>query len=211
MKYLVKRSGKNELLGKNLQDEGSVQSILGVENDILNELRKLLNVKENVQVAKAEALAKVKPKLDALKKFVGQKHFALGYLTLADFYLAEHLYMFEFLYPTEKKHYQFWWRIRHSFEELPGIKAYYKRPDAISEPFVPPIFPFTIKFHRVKLAYWGIRGLAQVPRLLLAFSGVHFEDYHYTNADTWFKNDKLHLGIDFPNLPYLIDGDNNVT
>jgi hypothetical protein len=94
---------------------------------------------------------------------------------------------------------------------LPGIKAYYKRPDAISEPFVPPFFPFTIKFHRVKLAYWGIRGLAQVPRLLLAFSGVHFEDYHYTNADTWFKNDKLHLGIDFPNLPYLIDGDNNVT
>lgn len=71
MKYLVKRSGKNELLGKNLQDEGSVESILGVENDILNEMRKLLAVKENVEIAKAEALAKIKPKLDALKKFVG--------------------------------------------------------------------------------------------------------------------------------------------
>jgi hypothetical protein len=35
MKYLVKRSGKNELLGKNIQDEGDVESILGVENDIL--------------------------------------------------------------------------------------------------------------------------------------------------------------------------------
>ena len=71
MKYLVKRSGKNELLGKNLQDEGSVESILGVENDSLNEMRKLLAVKENVEIAKAEALAKIKPKLDALKKFVG--------------------------------------------------------------------------------------------------------------------------------------------
>lgn len=71
MKYLVKRSGKNELLGKNLQDEGSVESILGVENDILNEMRKLLAVKENLEIAKAEALAKIKPKLDALKKFVG--------------------------------------------------------------------------------------------------------------------------------------------
>ena len=71
MKYLVKRSGKNELLGKNLQDEGSVESILGVENDILNEFRKLLNVKENLEVAKAETLAKIKPKLDSLKKFVG--------------------------------------------------------------------------------------------------------------------------------------------
>jgi len=63
----------------------------------------------------------------------------------------------------------------------------------------------------VKLAYWGIRGLAQVPRLLLSFSGVEFEDYTYTVGDKWFKEDKLHLGLDFPNLPYLVDGEYNIT
>jgi len=63
----------------------------------------------------------------------------------------------------------------------------------------------------VKLAYWGIRGLAQTPRLLLTYSGVEFEDFHYTNGDKWFKEDKAHLGLDFPNLPYLIDGTFNVT
>jgi glutathione S-transferase len=63
----------------------------------------------------------------------------------------------------------------------------------------------------VRLAYWNIRGLAQVPRLLLAYSGVRFEDFHYSNADHWFKEDKLHLGLEFPNLPYLVDGEFNIT
>lgn len=66
--------------------------------------------------------------------------------------------------------------------------------------------PIQPKYHRVKLGYWNIRGLAQVPRLLLAYSGVSFEDYHYTDANHWFNEDRLHLGIDFPNIPYLLDG-----
>ncbi|XP_031505747.1 uncharacterized protein LOC116268063 [Nymphaea colorata] len=56
-----------------------------------------------------------------------------------------------------------------------------------------------------------MQGLAQVPRLLLSYAGVQFEDYHYENPDHWFKEDKLHLGLDFPNLPYLVDGEYNIT
>jgi len=41
-----------------------------------------------VQKEKPAALAKMAPKLDYLRAFVGNKDFALGYVTLADFYLA---------------------------------------------------------------------------------------------------------------------------
>jgi len=64
---------------------------------------------------------------------------------------------------------------------------------------------------KVKLGYWGIRGKAQSIRLLLSFSGVDFEDHTYTSADKWFKEDKLHLGLNFPNIPYLIDGEYNIS
>lgn len=63
----------------------------------------------------------------------------------------------------------------------------------------------------MKLGYWGVRGRAQVPRLLLAYSGVEFEDHHYTDPSKWAGQDKLQLGLNFPNLPYLIDGDYNLT
>jgi len=35
---------------------------------------------------------------------------------------------------------------------------------------------------------------------------VPFEDFTYTDGDKWFKEDKPQLGLDFPNLPYLVDG-----
>jgi glutathione S-transferase len=76
---------------------------------------------------------------------------------------------------------------------------------------LPPHAAFAINPKTVKLAYWGIRGLAQTIRVLLAYSGVEFEDYTYTESDKWFKEDKLHLDLAFPNLPYLIDGEYNLT
>ena len=63
----------------------------------------------------------------------------------------------------------------------------------------------------VKLGYWGVRGLGQICRVLLFTSGVNFEDHIYSNYDDWFKKDKINLGLDFPNLPYLIEGDFKLT
>jgi glutathione S-transferase len=160
---------------------------------------------------KIEVLEKVRPKLNYIRDFVGDKQFALGYLTLADFYLSEQLAYFEALFPSENKHYGFWWRIRHNFEELPEIQAYYKRPDAVHGPYLPPSALINPAGKKVKLGYWGIRGLAQVPRLLLSYNGVEFEDVLYSDGDKWFKEDKQNLGLDFPNLPYLLDGEYNLT
>lgn len=67
------------------------------------------------------------------------------------------------------------------------------------------------------LAYWDIRGLAQPIRLLLEYTGTKFEDKYYVCGEApgydkscWFDV-KFTLGLDFPNLPYYIDGDVKLT
>uniref|UniRef100_A0A3P9PK40 glutathione transferase n=2 Tax=Poecilia reticulata TaxID=8081 RepID=A0A3P9PK40_POERE len=67
------------------------------------------------------------------------------------------------------------------------------------------------------LAYWDIRGLAQPVRLLLEYTGTAYDEKFYTCGEApdydrscWF-GEKEKLGIDFPNLPYLLDGDRKIT
>ncbi|XP_069489081.1 glutathione S-transferase Mu 4-like isoform X1 [Ambystoma mexicanum] len=62
------------------------------------------------------------------------------------------------------------------------------------------------------LGYWDIRGLAHSIRLLLEYTGTEYEDKMYTcgpapdyDKSGWLK-EKETLGLDFPNLPYFIDG-----
>lgn len=69
----------------------------------------------------------------------------------------------------------------------------------------------------VTLGYWKIRGLAQPARMLLGYTETEFEDKLYECGDApgydrsaWL-NEKENLGLDFPNLPYLIDGDIKIT
>ncbi|XP_044870812.1 glutathione S-transferase Mu 1-like [Mauremys mutica] len=64
----------------------------------------------------------------------------------------------------------------------------------------------------VVLGYWDIRGLAHSIRLLLEYTGTAYEDKMYSCGEApdydksqWI-NEKEKLGLDFPNLPYLIDG-----
>ena len=58
--------------------------------------------------------------------------------------------------------------------------------------------------------YWSILGIGQPIRNLLTYLGVKFEDKRYTNLEEWKKTRAI-LNTDFPNLPYLIDGDNVIT
>lgn len=45
----------------------------------------------------------------------------------------------------------------------------------------------------------------------MSFSKKDFQDVIYTTPEKWFQEDKLHLGLDFPNLPYLINGQFKLT
>jgi glutathione S-transferase len=68
------------------------------------------------------------------------------------------------------------------------------------------------------LGYWDIRALAEPIRYLLKYAGIEFNDKRYEfgegtsiqEAESIRKNwtpEKFTLGLDFPNLPYYIDGD----
>ncbi len=70
-------------------------------------------------------------------KFVGEKDFALGYLTFADFLLAEFSHYVEKLYPEEYANLKWLHRIRENFNNLPEIKDYYSKETAMKGPFVP--------------------------------------------------------------------------
>ncbi|XP_044143261.1 glutathione S-transferase Mu 4-like [Bufo gargarizans] len=67
------------------------------------------------------------------------------------------------------------------------------------------------------LGYWDIRGLAHAIRLLLEYTGTPYEEKHYVEGDapdydkSQWLDEKEKLGLDFPNLPYLLDGDVKLT
>lgn len=78
-------------------------------------------------------------KLEQLAVFYGEKEFALGYLTLADFHMSEFSYYVEKLSPETYEKFGFLKRLRTAFEKLPEIKKYYEQPTATKGPFLPPI------------------------------------------------------------------------
>jgi glutathione S-transferase len=66
---------------------------------------------------------------------------------------------------------------------------------------------------KVTLGYWKIRGLAQPIRFCLEYANVKYNEVLYEQGDgpefsreCWLS-DKYNLGLDFPNLPYFIDGE----
>ncbi|NP_001127487.1 glutathione S-transferase Mu 2 [Pongo abelii] len=67
------------------------------------------------------------------------------------------------------------------------------------------------------LGYWNIRGLAHSIRLLLEYTDSSYEEKKYMMGDapdydrSQWLNEKFKLGLDFPNLPYLIDGTHKIT
>ncbi|CAF3856765.1 unnamed protein product [Rotaria sp. Silwood1] len=65
--------------------------------------------------------------------------------------------------------------------------------------------------------YWNIRGLAEPSRLTLHYTKTPYTDKMYQmgdapeySRDEWLS-EKFKLDLDFPNLPYLIDGDFKLT
>jgi len=61
------------------------------------------------------------------------------------------------------------------------------------------------------LGYWGIRGRSEIIRVLLEYTGLKYTEKQYADHKEWFGEDKNKLGFDFPNLPYIIDGDTKIT
>jgi len=63
---------------------------------------------------------------------------------------------------------------------------------------------------KVILGYWAFRGVGQPIRNLLEYLNIPYQEKLYSSMDEWSK-EKATLKSDFPNLPYLIDGDKIIT
>lgn len=65
---------------------------------------------------------------------------------------------------------------------------------------------------KLTVSYWAVRGLGEPIRMMLEYSEEDYENklYHIEKSSEWFDN-KFKLGLDFPNLPYMIDGDIKIT
>ena len=61
----------------------------------------------------------------------------------------------------------------------------------------------------IKIGYWAPRSLAEPLYMFLEYKNVPYEKIVYTkeNPEKWFEDDRENIGVDFPNLPYIIDGD----
>lgn len=65
--------------------------------------------------------------------------------------------------------------------------------------------------------YWNIRGLGAQIRYMFHYLKVDFEDKEYVCGDapefdkTCWTDVKHTLGFEYPNLPYLIDGETMLT
>ena len=66
---------------------------------------------------------------------------------------------------------------------------------------------------KVKLGYWKFRGVhrGNGARYLLAYSGAQWEEQNFTMGSDEWSTFKSSGTIEFPNLPFIIDGDVNVT
>jgi len=62
----------------------------------------------------------------------------------------------------------------------------------------------------MQIGYWGIKGVAEKARLLAAYLHQEYEEYNPASMEEW-QGRKFTLGLEFPNLPYLIDGDVKLT
>lgn len=142
-RYIIKKYNNGELLGKTLEDQALVDNILGVINDIATTTFQLA-CNEKFEEEKEKVFAdKVKAKIDLVYKQLGDKEWVLGYLTLADFKIAEASNYLEGIWPHHFKEYPKVGALSARFNELPQIKAYYASEGAVKGPFLPP----TAKWH----------------------------------------------------------------
>jgi len=92
--YIVKVSGKMDLLGKTVDDTAQMEMVLFMLEDIFNPTVNMF-YSPNYETEKVRLYdSKVKAKIEELNKFIGEKEYLMGYLTLADFKIAEASYYF---------------------------------------------------------------------------------------------------------------------
>ena len=83
--YLAEKAGREDLVGKDAQERARVIQIEGVVTDIFLGFMKTLGPNTKTELEKSlEAGSSLQTKVAELSKFLGDKEYFLGHLTLAD-------------------------------------------------------------------------------------------------------------------------------
>ncbi|EAR96621.1 glutathione S-transferase, amine-terminal domain protein (macronuclear) [Tetrahymena thermophila SB210] len=61
------------------------------------------------------------------------------------------------------------------------------------------------------LGYWAQPVRAQPIRYILEIGKYPYKENQYKTPAEWFEKDSMSLGLQFPNLPYIIKGDLKIT
>lgn len=123
-RYIAKRAGRNDLLGKNPKDEAIMDNFIYAFDDLFAPLIGMFFNKK-VHDIKVGHYYKIQSNLERFDKFINGKEYILGYPTIADFFLAEYSHYIEKLYPLEFNKYKNIKLVRNNIEGLAEVKRYY--------------------------------------------------------------------------------------
>ena len=101
-RYIARKANREDLLGKNAGDQAVVENFIYAFNTIFTGILGLCFNKK-VDTLKMGHFFKTKGEFTKIEKFLQGKDFVIGYLTIADFFLAELFHYIQVLYPEEYK------------------------------------------------------------------------------------------------------------
>ena len=150
--YIILKSGKTELLGKEIQDRARVREIDGVINDINLNFMKILGAGPDFTGAVVKALSsssQTVSKITQLSAFLGEKDYLVGYLTWADLKFVEsarlvQAFAISFGQPCPFANHTNLEKLIKRVEELPGIQQRVEAAKAFKF-FLPQYVQFPLK------------------------------------------------------------------
>ena len=147
------------------------------------------------------------PKMNMLAKYMGNKTWLCGDLSVCDFFFAETLQCFNYL--SDGKYFDKWggkksvfFRFFYNFMHLHGISDFMnsarnRRPWMFNNNNA------FVRGPKLVLGYWNARGITQPIRYALEYTGLPYEEVRYSDRQTLEADVKGKLPLDFPNVPYL--------
>lgn len=82
--YLLKKYGKEDMLGKNTEEMGRVCQLGGIFGDQMKDMFEITTTEEYKE-SYDKKLQTLQTRLKKISDFLGDKEYLMGYLTLADF------------------------------------------------------------------------------------------------------------------------------
>ncbi|KRX08888.1 Thioredoxin-like fold [Pseudocohnilembus persalinus] len=126
LNYIPERFGRKDMLGKTLQDRGTVQQLLGLTSDFRTIVRNIY-FKENWKDILESELEKPRQQLKIFDKILSKQKWLVGdYLTIVDFFFYEYFLCYKNLVQQDGDLYKNIDRFIEDFSKIPQINKFMK-------------------------------------------------------------------------------------